>query len=146
MTLRKYLKDELYYAVNNEDDMRDEGDEKRANYWQGRKEMAEEALNLMESGDYQPKLKEYLKEQIAEIDNALWARTAKWKDKEFYYGKKYAYKGILDELDGFSHDITLREIADFCKAHSCPDCPLHEAFEEAPCNWSVDLIEKAVRR
>ena len=104
-------------------------------------------------------IKEYLENQLKLAENSE-SLSAKGKDiygEGFAEGRKFAVKEMTTAFPRLEHELTIRELKEFCKAHECEDCPLARAVTNEQGNpnfycsllepkyWDVDEIEETIR-
>ena len=113
-------------------------------------------------------IEEYLNSEAEYIERML-SEEDDLEASSYLEGKRDAYRDMLEKLSEFEHDITMREVKEFCKkqlddcegdedpceycsmAMECSDsddCRWMECGEIAdflPRDWDVDCIQKVIR-
>ena len=110
-------------------------------------------------------IEEYLKSAVTYAKNAM-IGNYDTEGLSFYEGYKEAMEDVLEQLPKVDHDVTLKEVKEFCTkrkeeadvdADPCDYCPMAEKYscsdgisfmqcgeiaDILPCDWDIAKIEK----
>lgn len=92
-------------------------------------------------------IEEYLRQKIRNIEDGL--NTSRYVE-----GKRDAFKEVLELLEN-NHELTLREMKDFCSGKSCYECTFCEKTEGrrslctledyCPADWDIEEIARRIK-
>ena len=107
-------------------------------------------------------IEEYLNKRIEDLEEGPC-------NSSVVQGKILAYREIISKLPEFDHDVTLKEVKEFCTERKeesdvdedpCDYCPMAEKYscsdgisfmqcgqiaDILPCDWDIDAIQKHMK-
>ena len=97
-------------------------------------------------------IEEYLRSEI-EYSKGMMFEADDIEGKSYFEGKADALDELLRELPLFEHEVTVRELLDFCNTRKCLECPFNRESDWEDCrfrheilySWNIDAIQRRIK-